>query len=697
VWGSNGDIVGRLFNSFGTPVGGDFLVNTTTSVGLQNDPHVAALADGRAVVTWTDESAGSGNFEIRAQVLNADGSPSGAEINVTEFPGLITTGGNQTQAKVTALPDGGWVVTWQDNDGPADNDVFIQIFNGDGTLRGSDRIRIDGPDNDTQPAVAPVTGGFVVLFTETVGPNTEMHMRRYDAAGTLIGTEVTLDTSGTLSDQVQAIGLPDGSFAAVYRNDGWSSGTIDISIGHWQADGTLISWAPANDKDPSVPGTTPDGNQSQPALTMLANGYLATSWTDDASGSVDYAVWDLNGPATFIASSPSPFLTPADQSTIEGIGSGLFALEARDTTPSPSGTEIKGLVQELVRTTVGDGTDETLTGDQIRDVMSGLGGSDRINGGTGNNRLDGGAGDDTVVFDFNLTDATIRYDSGGHIVIAGPNTTDVLSGFEHYEFADGTVTEAGSPLIDDLFYYIRNPDVWSAHVDADAHYNTFGFREGRDPDAYFSTAGYLGANQDVKAAGINPLQHYDQFGWHEGRDPGANFDTTLYLQNNPDVQAAGFDPLLHFLQYGQEEGRDVYEAIGPGAAINAQHGFDAEYYLLANPDVASAVPTGGDAFAFALQHFNQFGWHEGRDPNALFDTDGYLAAYGDVAAAGVNPLRHFDEFGWHEGRDPSVDFDTSSYLAANPDVAAAGVDPLIHYLTFGAYEGRSTFADGSFA
>jgi serralysin len=52
-------------------------------------------------------------------------------------------------------------------------------------------------------------------------------------------------------------------------------------------------------------------------------------------------------------------------------------------------------------------------------------------------------------------------------------------------------------------------------------------------------------------------------------------------------------------------------------------------------------------------------------------------------------------FGWHEGRDPSAGFDTLGYLAANPDVAAAGVDPLAHYLHFGIYEGRSVVNDGT--
>jgi hypothetical protein len=59
----------------------------------------------------------------------------------------------------------------------------------------------------------------------------------------------------------------------------------------------------------------------------------------------------------------------------------------------------------------------------------------------------------------------------------------------------------------------------------------------------------------------------------------------------------------------------------------------------------------------------------------------------------VNPLDHYEQFGWKEGRDPSAAFDSLGYLAANPDVAAAGVNPLDHFLTFGIYEGRQVVND----
>ncbi|PHK93300.1 hypothetical protein CR162_19315 [Pseudoroseomonas rhizosphaerae] len=113
-------------------------------------------------------------------------------------------------------------------------------------------------------------------------------------------------------------------------------------------------------------------------------------------------------------------------------------------------------------------------------------------------------------------------------------------------------------------------------------------------------------------------------------------------------------------------------------------GFDAEYYLAMNPDVAAA---GVDPLA----HYTEFGWQEGRDPNALFDISYYLNQNPDVAAAQIDPLAHYIEFGWVEGRDPSYIFSGDLYLENNVDVAEAGVNPLVHYLYFGSTEGRDTF------
>lgn len=58
----------------------------------------------------------------------------------------------------------------------------------------------------------------------------------------------------------------------------------------------------------------------------------------------------------------------------------------------------------------------------------------------------------------------------------------------------------------------------------------------------------------------------------------------------------------------------------------------------------------------------------------------YLEQYGDVAAAGIDPVTHYLEYGWREGRNPRPDFSTAAYLSKHPELSAAGVNPLIHAL-----------------
>jgi hypothetical protein len=89
----------------------------------------------------------------------------------------------------------------------------------------------------------------------------------------------------------------------------------------------------------------------------------------------------------------------------------------------------------------------------------------------------------------------------------------------------------------------------------------------------------------------------------------------------------------------------------------------------------------------------------------LFDRDWYLAAYPDVAAAGVDPLAHFlgfpaerrcpnalfDSGAWaaERGLDPTANAladyveggawkaaSTRAFIAAHPEAAAAGITPL---------------------
>ena len=707
--------------------GGEFRVNSQTG-GDQSRPEVATLANGGFVVVWDDPSRTLGDSSgrsIKAQLYSAFGAAVGGEFLVN-----TQTTGDQVGPKVAGLSDGRFVVTWTDASGVSDgslSSVQAQIFDAAGFRIGTEFV-VNSQTNSSQSAsdIAPWEGdGFVITWTDAVGD--EVMARRYDASGTGFADFVVPDTTVNIQDASRVAALANGQFVITWEdssggspfsqpadNSGYgikakNTGKFDFEFlvntntsGSQRfpdvaglTDGSyVVTWQDENSNSGDIKAriirsnvvtseflveTTTTGTQFDAHITALADGGFVITWTDfrpsppvnpliiaqtdiqaqafDAAGTKVGTDFRVNTETFFFQSSPA----------IAGLANGGFVVVWTDLSGlgrSSDPVSIKAQLYQLQPTT-------------------GTAGDDSFTAQPGNNRIDALGGIDTITFDFRLADATVTY-LGNQVIINGPSGHSVLTGFERYVFTDGTVdNNDGNALVDDLFYYARNPDVWNAHVDADAHYDAFGWHEWRDPNAFFSTSLYLAVNADVKAAGVNPLAHFHESGWAEGRQPSTAFDVAAFLRANPDIAAAHIDPLAHFLQLGAGEGR-LPIALN---SLTTSNGFDYVYYLAHNRDVAAAHV---DPF----QHFQQFGWKEGRNPNALFDTQGYLATYTDVAAARVDPLDHYNNFGWREGRDPSVNFDTTSYLAAYPDVVAAQVNPLVHYFQFGQAEGRQVFADG---
>ena len=512
-----------------------------------------------------------------------------------------------------------------------------------------------------------------------------------------IDTSVAGQITVTLSGNVARSSYQTAIQQVVFNNPGDNPDATDrivtVSVNDGQdSSNNAILTVHANSTNDAPVNTVPATQEIEANTSTTISGLSVTD-LDAASGSLTTTLSVQHGTLTVASAggaavSGSGTGTVTLNGTLAAINATLAANVAYKGALDFFGTDTLTMnTNDNGNTAVPPGGAQTDT-DQLtlhlNTLIIGTPGNDSYNALPGQEKIEAGLGIDTITFNFRLVDASVKY-SGNKVIIDGPSGSHtVLTGFEVFNFTDGTVNNNdGSPLIDDLFYYSKYHDVWNAHVDADAHYNTFGWHEGRDPDAFFSTAVYLSPNPDVKASGTNPLNHFDALGWKEGRVPSINFDPAQYLNANPDVKAGNIDPLRHFLANGAQEGRQPF---APSELVTA-NGFDYVYYLNNNPDMAAS---GIDPF----QHFQTVGWKEGRNPNALFDTNGYLNTYLDVKAANINPLDHYNNNGWQEGRDPSVGFDTTSYLAAYTDVNAAHVNPLTHFLHYGIHEGRSPFADG---
>lgn len=179
------------------------------------------------------------------------------------------------------------------------------------------------------------------------------------------------------------------------------------------------------------------------------------------------------------------------------------------------------------------------------------------------------------------------------------------------------------------------------------------------------------------------------------------FDERWYLREYPDVALTGIDPVLHFLWIGRRLGRRPNangETGGQAGSAAANSETVANGPPLAEPASGGVQPVEheeGSDVGLIDKARKAFSAATGSrsDPTydlvaKHFDIDFYLAAYPDVAAAGVDPIRHYLDNGWRENRDPSISFSTRFYVENNLDVVAAGVNPFYHFIAAGQAEGR---------
>ena len=143
------------------------------------------------------------------------------------------------------------------------------------------------------------------------------------------------------------------------------------------------------------------------------------------------------------------------------------------------------------------------------------------------------------------------------------------------------------------------------YLDAANHYLNIGWREGKNPSAFFSTNDYLNKNPDVK---INPLVHFEKFGLKENRYR-AEIEQALpaILKRHPDCKTELKDGLLRIRITNACNAKCRYCGVRCGFGDEANHAMiPSWYYELCRPiydKIGVVLITGGDAF-FAKESYN---------------------------------------------------------------------------------------------
>nr|CAM76811.1 HEMAGGLUTININ/HEMOLYSIN-RELATED PROTEIN [Magnetospirillum gryphiswaldense MSR-1] len=219
--GDGNGIAVRRFDSSGTALGTETIVNTTVA-GEQTQPQVVALANGGYVVGWASANKDGAGMAAVVRVFDAQGNAVSGEIQANTY-----TSGDQSALMLTALAGGGFQAAWVSpgQDGAAGG-IYAQRFNADGTLAGG-RVLTGSTGNDS----ATITSHFNLVdggagndsFTTTAALAT--------GGATFIGGSGTdqITITDAVSDTTGAINALHGIEKVVLGHSGSGGQTITLN------------------------------------------------------------------------------------------------------------------------------------------------------------------------------------------------------------------------------------------------------------------------------------------------------------------------------------------------------------------------------------------------------------------------------------------------------------------------------------
>jgi len=283
--GGNDGISARIFNRYGAPVGGEFQVDTSGSTSLFA-PAVTALANGGFVVSWDDWN---GN-DVKARIYDSTGFPAGAEFTLN-----ASTASTQDSSDLVALANGGFVATWRTTDGAADGSgeaVKAQIFSATGVRVGAEfLVNTQKVDAQYDPSITALTGGGFVITWATRDPAQDGNSgavkgQIFSASGVKVGGEFLVNTQAAdIQREAKVTGTPDGGFLVAWTNYSSSQDGSGFAIKAQAFDS-----AGAKVGAEMLVNTLAGGSQFLPDIATLADGRIIATWTSESGDQGGYAI-----------------------------------------------------------------------------------------------------------------------------------------------------------------------------------------------------------------------------------------------------------------------------------------------------------------------------------------------------------------------------------------------------------------------
>ena len=309
----------QVFDGNNVALGAAFDVSppSTASVSGADVADITALPNGGFAITWHDSRTTGGDISgssVHVRSYDQNGVAVGGDVQVN-----VSTSGNQADSSITTLTGGGYVVTWTDRGGANGSSLIkAQIFDDSGARIGTEFIVNTNTGSNISSVESSVTalgnGSFAVAWYESG----QHHIQIFTAGGSRLGVELLVNT-GLSGIQVgpELTALADGGFAIVWKDQNDGSGT-SIYVQAFDANAQAVGNA-------ELVNTQIGGDQIQPSIAALADGGFVVTWTDLNAPGADndnvraqiFAVAPNSGPASDVVITSAGGSASADVTVYE--------------------------------------------------------------------------------------------------------------------------------------------------------------------------------------------------------------------------------------------------------------------------------------------------------------------------------------------------------------------------------------------
>jgi RTX calcium-binding nonapeptide repeat (4 copies) len=546
VWSNftTGKVYGQLINAVGDAgvafeISGGFFSAPNAGVG------VAALAGGGFVVTWNYDASAT-DTDVMQRRYDANGNPVGF------ISYASASAADQSLEDITALANGGWVVSYSD---PSNGgDVRGTVFDANGSVVSGTSILLSSASIYGQAGsnlAGLSNGNFVVAYTDDFG-DTDAYVRIFNSSGVVVrlaqqvndiengqaGTPVAQTATGVAA-------LSNGGFVVTFTHDydgitNTNAGDDDTyfqlydSAGNRVGSNVAINTSSQRQYDTDVTGL-PDGSFVVTYSDRLSEGGASANITADIYSNTGAFVGRLNNINTTTSGSQL-------FSQVSALSDGRYIVTWTDFGNGEVRYEIFDSRDSSILGNSNDGGNNVIIGrtGNSADIIYGFGGNDTLTGGGGNDQLIGGSGDDTVDFSYDAALGGfngVYVDLGGGAALDGFGSYDTLNSIENV-IGTNSLYPGFSPY-SDLIFGSSGANVIQG-LGGNDYIEGFG-----GIDSLFGQTG-----NDIISGGDGA----DTIVFGTGNDYvfGGNGTDSFYIQN-ADVRAGDYDTIVDFVA-----GQDIF-------------------------------------------------------------------------------------------------------------------------------------------